>query len=109
MENEEKNGKKREEIALSSVSVSVILMVAMALPLLILLLMGAWTVALRLLFALLIGIFAVVYAKKADKLSVENDMERAVKAAKSVRGMNTFNIIYGIFSWIAFIRVMVNL
>lgn len=100
---------KREEVAMSTVNVSIVLMVVMALPLIILILMGAWIVAFRLLIAILVGVLAIVYAKKADKLSLNNEIDEAVKIAKKSKGYNIFGIIYGILSWIAFIRVLAEI
>lgn len=101
--------KERNEVALSTMTPSVSLMVAMSIPLLILMLMGAWIVVARLVIALLFGVLAIVYVKKADKKVLEDNIEKAVKAAKNAKGFNIVQIIYGIFSWIALIRVLLQI
>lgn len=98
--------KERDEIGISSVTESLAFLAIMCLPIIVIMVMGGWVFIARLIFALIFGVLAFIFAKGADKKANENDVEKAVKAAKNAKGFNILQIIYGIFSWIALFRIL---
>lgn len=94
---------------MSTTPTAIALMVIMGMPLIFLMVMGAWFFVGRLVVALLFGILALLYSKKADKKVSENEIEKAVKAAKNARGCNILQILYGVFSWINLIVVILGI
>ena len=90
---ENTHSKERHEITMSTTPTAIALMVIMGMPLIFLMVMGAWFFVGRLVVALLFGILALLYSKKADKKVSENEIEKAVKAAKNARGCNILQIL----------------
>lgn len=101
--------KEREEVGVSSVTASLVLLAIMSLPIIVIMIMGAWEFIARLIIALIFGALAFIFAKRADKKANENDVKKAVKAAKNAKGFNVVQIIYGVFSWITVILILINL
>ncbi|MBQ9587159.1 MAG: FHA domain-containing protein [Bacteroidales bacterium] len=98
---------ERTTVFFSSTTTSVVVLALSSLPIIVIMCMGGWLFFVRLLIAVVLGGLAIFFSKRADAKVVENDGTKAMKFAKTALSLNVVQVIYGIFSWVGLVQIII--